>query len=101
LDLATSISLAVVAGSISAVVFGYIGYLRGAKKDSYSSGTVQGTLESDIAYIKRRTDDVLLEQKDTNKSINALAERVTRVEESSKSAHKRINQIEEKEKEGC
>ncbi len=86
----------VAAGAVSGIVFAYVGYLKGLKKDSYSAGTIRGTLETDIAYIKHRTDDVLLEQKDTNKSINALSERVTRVEESSKSAHKRIDLIEEK-----
>ena len=96
MDLVTSVSLIVTAGSVSAVVFGYIGYSRGVKKDSYSDGAVRGTLETDIEYIKRRTDDVLLEQKDTNKSINALAERVARVEESTKSAHQRLNQFEDK-----
>lgn len=96
MDQTTAISLIVAVGSVSAVVFSYVGYSRGIKKDSYSAGAARGTLETDIEYIKHRTDDVLLEQKDTNKSINALAERVTRVEESTKSAHKRLDQIEEK-----
>ncbi|EGW36448.1 hypothetical protein [Desulfosporosinus sp. OT] len=90
-----NISLAVV-GAVSGIVFAYVGYLKGLKKDSYSAGTVRGTMETDMAYVKHRIDDVLLEQKDTNKSLNALSERVTRVEESAKSAHKRIDQIEEK-----
>jgi len=47
-----------------------------------------------MEYIKHRIDDVLLEQKDTNKSVNALAERVSKVEESAKQAHKRIDRIE-------
>ena len=96
MDQTTAISFIVATGSISAVIFGYAGYSSGLRKDSYSAGTVRGTLETDIAYIKHRTDDVLLEQKDTNKSLNALAERVTRVEESTKSAHLRINTVEEK-----
>lgn len=95
MDQTTLISLVVAIGSISAVIFGYVGYSRGVKKDSYSAGTVRGTLEADITYIKRRTDDVLLEQRDTNKSITTLTERVTRVEENSKSAHKRLDQIED------
>lgn len=86
-----NISLAVV-GAASGMVFAYVGYLKGVKKDSYSAGSVKGAIESDLAYIKRRTDDVLLEQRDTNKSINVLAERVTRVEESAKSAHKRLDE---------
>lgn len=82
------------AGTICAIVFGYVGYQKGIKKDSYSDGSKNASLKTDIEYIKRRTDDVLLEQKDTNKSISALTERVTRVEESSKQAHKRIDRIE-------
>ena len=96
MDQIATLSLVTVVGTICAVVFGYIGYSRGVKKDSFFAGNAKGTQEADTAYIKRRVDDILLEQKDTNKSINALAERVTRVEESAKSAHKRIDQIEEK-----
>jgi septal ring factor EnvC (AmiA/AmiB activator) len=81
-------------GTLCAIVFGYLGYQKGVKKDSYHDGSNDAQLKTDIEYIKRRTDDVLLEQKDTNKSINALSERVTRVEESSKQAHKRIDRIE-------
>lgn len=81
-------------GTISGVIFGYIGYKRGLQKDAYGKGTDNATLRSDTEYIKRRIDEILLEQKDTNKSINNLAERVTRVEESTKQAHKRIDKIE-------
>ncbi len=77
-----------------AIVFGYLGYQKGVKKDSYNDGNKDAGLRSDIEYIKRRTDDVLLEQKDTNKSISALTERVTRVEESAKQAHKRLDRFE-------
>lgn len=82
-----------VIGSVSGVAFGYIGYKRGVKSESYQTGNHRGTLLSDMQYIKRRIDDVLLEQKDTNKSINLLSERVTRVEESAKQAHKRLDCI--------
>lgn len=86
--------------SIIGVVIGFTGHYRLVKKDTYVAGAEKGNLQADITYIKRRTDDVLLEQKDTNKSINALAERVTRVEESAKSAHKRIDEIIQLENEG-
>jgi hypothetical protein len=96
LDQTSLFALIGAGGTLSAVAFGFLGYKKGLERDSYHSGNDRGSIASDIEYIKRRTDDVLLEQKDTNKSINALAERVTRVEESAKSAHKRIDQIEEK-----
>lgn len=79
--------------TVCAIVFGYLGYQSGLKKESYQHGSKDAGLKSDIQYIKRRTDDVLLEQKDTNKSISALTERVTRVEESTKQAHKRIDEF--------
>lgn len=88
----TIISIIPAAGTIIGIILGIVGYSRLAKKDTYSSGSKTGTLQANIEYIKRRTDDVLLEQKDTNKSLNAIAERVTRVEESTKSAHHRIDE---------
>ena len=59
---------------------------------SRSSGAKDGALSADIQYIKRRVDDVLLEQKDTNKTLDAHAERIACVEEAVKQAHKRIDE---------
>jgi hypothetical protein len=102
LDQTTAISLVVAAGAICGIVFGYVGYSKGTKKDSMQEGREKGSMESNIknleantTYIMRRMDESLLEQKDTNRNLNALAERVTRVEESAKSAHKRLDQLEE------
>ncbi|MDR2046543.1 MAG: hypothetical protein LBP79_01330 [Clostridiales bacterium] len=59
-------------------------------------GREDGELKSDIGYIKRRVDDIILEQRETNKTLDAYGERITRVEESAKQAHKRIDGIENK-----
>lgn len=83
-----------IAGTICSMIFGYIGYQRGLKTENMQ----QGSLLTDTQYIKRRIDDVLLEQKDTNKSINLLTERVAKVEESTKSAHRRLDSLEGKER---
>lgn len=92
----SAIFLATAAGSLSAIIFGYVGYLKGNKKDTYLEGESKGAQQADIAYIKKQTDNILFEQRDTNRHVNMLSERITRVEESAKSAHKRIDQIEEK-----
>lgn len=84
------------AGAICGIVFGYAGYQRGVKKDTAQKGKEDGELKSNTEYIRRRIDDVLLEQRETNKTLNVHAERLSRVEESSKQAHKRIDRIEEK-----
>ena len=88
-----AIALLGVVGIISGVLFGYVGYQKGFKQESLQEGEEDGTLKADTRYIIRRVDDILLEQKDTNKSINLLAERVTRVEESAKQAHKRLDKL--------
>lgn len=78
-----------VIGTICSIVFGYVGYKRGLRKEAYEDGT----LKADTQYIKRRVDDMLLEQRDINKNMNLITERVTRVEESTKQAHKRIDNL--------
>ena len=84
-------------GTICGIIFGLIGYNRGTQKESGEVGRDNGEFRANMEYIKRRVDEVLLEQKDTNKTISTLSERVTRAEESVKSAWKRIEAIEGRE----
>jgi flagellar motor component MotA len=81
-----------VVGTICGIVFGYIGYISGLKKNSKEEGKESGTLIADTQYIKRRVDDVLLEQRSINTTLSTHTERITRVEESAKQAHKRISE---------
>lgn len=90
MELVTAVGLA---GTVCGIVFGYVGYRRGLKKDSTEAGKTSGVMLSDIGYIKAGVDDLKREQKDTNKNVGELAQRVTRVEESTKQAHKRIDEI--------
>lgn len=81
--------------TVLGALFGFSAYKRYIKGD----GEAEGRDRSDIEYIKRRTDDILLEQKNTNMTLSSHAERITRVEESVKQAHKRIDGIESKQHE--
>ena len=65
------------------------------KTDYKNEGQVEGSVKTDLTYIKKRTDDVLLEQKDTNRQLSLLTERLVRVEESTKAAHKRLDNFEQ------
>ena len=85
-----------VAGALAGVLIGWFGYRRTVRRDLYEEGGRNGSIRSDIEYIKRRTDDTLIEVKETNKGLQSLTERVTRVEESAKQAHKRLDHIEMK-----
>ena len=75
-------------GTVSGVVFGFVGYRQGVKKENVETGT----LLSDIGYIKSGVDDLKRKQETSDDRHFALAERVTKVEESSKQAHKRIDE---------
>lgn len=81
-------------GTICSIIFAYLGYQKGLKKDVHTEGQENGELKSDIEYIKRRTEETLLEVKDINKIISSHADRLARVEESAKQAHKRIDRLE-------
>jgi hypothetical protein len=82
--------------AVCSIIFGYIGYQKGLKKDSSESGKNSGVLLSDIGYIKSGIDDLKRKQETSETRHYALAERVTKVEESTKSAHHRIDKLEYK-----
>ena len=89
MNYALIISLVGVCGSIFGV---WIGYKNGLKKD----GNAEGSLRSDVGYIKSSVDDLKQEQRNFNSLHYDLAERVAKVETSDKSAHHRIDGLEEK-----
>lgn len=80
--------------AISGIALGWAGRnrtLRAEVKQEAGSGAV---LRSDMDYIKRGVDDIRLEQRAQGQRIDVLSERVTRLEESGKQAHKRLDRME-------
>jgi prefoldin subunit 5 len=53
---------------------------------------VEATLKVDITFIKEGINDIKTEQHEMANNLSRLTERVTRVEESVKSAHRRLDQ---------
>lgn len=90
----TNVLIACVA-SIAGVVFGYLTMLARIKGDTKKDGIESGQLKADIDYIKRRSDDTLIELRGLNKTVSDHADRLARVEESAKQAHHRINELRE------
>lgn len=62
------------------------------KKDAVETATVNVKLDA----INRGVEDIKLEQKSTNKDIKDLNERMIVVEQSAKSAHHRIDGLQER-----
>ena len=86
----TIISLVVGAAGI---VFGLVTLFRNKKQDDNEAGKASGTILSDIGYIKAGVDDIKTEQKEQRKTNIELVSRLTAVEESTKQAHKRIDEL--------
>lgn len=82
---------------VISLVFSLLSHKRNVKKDSESAGEGRGVLQSDVGYIKAGIDDLKRENRAVNLKLDSISERVTRVEESCKQAHKRIDEIKETE----
>jgi peptidoglycan hydrolase CwlO-like protein len=51
-------------------------------------------LKAELGYIRKGVDDIRIDLKANERQMIVLGERITRVEESSKQAHKRIDNLE-------
>lgn len=82
-----------IVSSVCAIVFGYLAFNRNRKKDETDEGKNVGTMLSDLGYIKAGVDEIKAEQKDQRKTNIDIERRLTSVEESTKQAHKRIDEL--------
>lgn len=78
------------AAAITTILVGWLGRARTVRKD----GAQDGELRASVEYIARGVDDLRVEIRSQGQRYDMLAERVTRVEESAKQAHRRIDRIE-------
>lgn len=78
------------AAAISGIMLGWLGRSRTVRKD----GAQDGELRASVNYIRQGVDDLRVEIRAAGQRYDVLAERVTRVEESSKQAHRRIDRLE-------
>lgn len=87
-------TLVSVAASICAIVFGYVAFFRNRKTEDKEQGKEGGVLFTEIGYVKSGIDDIKRHQEKQDQQHVELIGRITRVEESAKQAHKRIDNIE-------
>lgn len=87
-----------VVGPVASIVFAYIAFGRNKKKDDQQDGKQNGTVLTEIGYIKSGIDDIKRKQerqdeKQESQHIEVIS-RLTSVEASAKQAHKRIDRLE-------
>ncbi|NRS51026.1 hypothetical protein [Brevibacillus sp. HB2.2] len=84
-----------VAAAISGILLGGAGRSRAINQDIAQQASAGALQRADIEFIKRGVDDIRLDQKAQGKLFDELSERVTRVEESTKQAHKRLDRLDD------
>jgi len=87
--------------SVLGLVIAFLGYqlnkqkhLTDQRKDTRKDAESSAEIRAQLGYIRNGVDDIRLDIRDNERQIATLGERVTRVEESSKQAHKRLDNME-------
>ncbi|MEK4881415.1 MULTISPECIES: hypothetical protein [Paenibacillus] len=95
MEVSTIVPIISVAAALSGIALGWIGRTKAFKQEVAQEAGNGAVLRTDVEYIKRGVDDIRADVRVQGQRTDALAERVTRVEESAKQAHKRLDKIEE------
>ena len=82
--------------SVSGILFAFLGY-RSDKKDTKLCGKDEGTLVSDVSYIKQSVDRVECDVRKLDERQHYFAERIAKVEEGLCNIRERIEEINKKE----
>lgn len=82
--------------SISVAFLSIVTFFYTRKKENMASGNKTGELYSELRHINAVLSDVRVEINEINHKMDTNSERITRVEESVRQAHKRLNTLENK-----
>ncbi|MUK89164.1 hypothetical protein GMD78_12350 [Ornithinibacillus sp. L9] len=87
--------------SLASIIIGIMGYQLNKQKQQNeqqknvkNDATREAVIETKLDNISNGVDSIRIDLRANERQIGALGERVTRVEESSKQAHKRIDNME-------
>ncbi|PWU68325.1 hypothetical protein [Gracilibacillus dipsosauri] len=86
--------------SIASIIIAYLGYQLNRQKQQTkqqenikNDATREAVIETKLDNISNGVDNIRIDLRANERQIGALGERVTRVEESAKQAHKRLDSI--------
>lgn len=95
MDITVVTAVTSILAAVSGVALGWAGRTRSMRQEAEEGAEAEALQRADVEYIKRGVDDMKVEQKLQGQRFEAFSERLTRVEESTKQAHKRIDRLEE------
>lgn len=79
------------AGGIAGTIFGLVSLFRNKKHDDKTEGKEDGIILTELGYIKAGVDDMKRDTREFRSEMQKLHDSVTRIDESCKQAHKRID----------
>ncbi|MED3650599.1 hypothetical protein [Heyndrickxia sporothermodurans] len=82
--------------AIGGLIISFQAYQLNKTKDLKTDSQESAELKAELGYIRKGVDDIRIDSKANEKQMAHLSERVTRVEESAKSLHKRVDNMENK-----
>lgn len=82
-----------VLGVFGTIVFAYLAFHKTTKDDSEENGKETGQILTELGYVKKGIDDLNAKIEKQEERYLRLIERIAKVEQSAKSAHKRIDQL--------
>ncbi|ACL20990.1 hypothetical protein DesLBE_0383 [Desulfitobacterium sp. LBE] len=85
-----------IVAALSGIILGWSARAKEAKREVRIDAEINTAIRTDMEYLKRGVDDIRIEQRAQGQRMDTMGERLTRVEESSKQAHKRIDRLEQK-----
>lgn len=80
------------AGLVVAMVASIVALARNGRKDTQEEAVANAEVRANPQHISTGIDDIRIEQRAMRHEVSDLATRVTRNEESTKSAHRRIDE---------
>lgn len=83
--------------AFAALIFTALSFRRTSHGDTAHDATERANMTADIRYIRSSVDDIKLENKGIQRDLIDVRERLVNVEQSAKSAHHRLDQIEARE----
>lgn len=83
-------------GALIGILISVLTFSRNRDKDVKSDASKSAVIETQLSNILTGIDSIRIDIKANEKRVSELSERVIRVEESSKQAHKRIDSLESK-----
>ncbi|GAE31932.1 hypothetical protein [Halalkalibacter hemicellulosilyticus] len=79
--------------AIAGLVISYLAYQLTHIKEVKTDSQENAEVKAELGYIRRGVDDIKIDLRANEKQISQMGERITRVEESTKQAHRRIDQL--------